>query len=144
MVVSRVVHLAWFRPVITLGAVLGLGSTILVMLLGQSRVFYSMSRDGLLGAWAGKVHPRFRTPYLSSIYTGIAVAVFTGLFPIQILGQLVNIGTLLAFVLVCGGVWVLRRKRPELERPFRTRSEERRVGKECRPRWSPEQYNNTI
>jgi len=120
MVVSRVVQLAWFRPVITLGAVLGLGSTILVMLLGQSRVFYSMSRDGLLGAWAGKVHPRFRTPYLSSIYTGIAVAVFTGLFPIQILGQLVNIGTLLAFVLVCGGVWVLRRKRPELERPFRT------------------------
>ena len=120
MVVSRVVQLAWFRPVITLGAVLGLGSTILVMLLGQSRVFYSMSRDGLLGAWAGKVHPRFRTPYLSSIYTGIAVAVFTGLFPIQILGQLVNIGTLLAFVLVCGGVWVLRRKCPELERPFRT------------------------
>src|SRR5205823_8440947 len=78
MVVSRVVQLAWFRPVITLGAVLGLGSTILVMLLGQSRVIYSMSRDGLLGAWAGKVHPRFRTPYLSSIYTGIAVAVFTG------------------------------------------------------------------
>jgi APA family basic amino acid/polyamine antiporter len=106
--------------VITLGAVLGLGSTMLVMLLGQSRVFYSMSRDGLLGAWAGKVHPRFRTPYLSSIYTGIAVAVFTGLFPIQILGQLVNIGTMLAFALVCGGVWVLRHERPELERPFRT------------------------
>jgi APA family basic amino acid/polyamine antiporter len=90
------------------------------MLLGQSRVFYSMSRDGLLGGWAGKVHPRFRTPYLSSIYTGIAVSFATGLLPLQILGQLVNIGTLLAFVLVCGGVWVLRRKRPDLDRPFRT------------------------
>jgi basic amino acid/polyamine antiporter, APA family len=120
MVVNRVSQLAWFRPVITLGAVLGLGSTMLVMLLGQSRVFYAMSRDGLLGRWAGRVHPRFRTPYLSTTYTGIAVAVFTGLFPIQILGQLVNIGTLLAFVLVCGGVWILRRTRPDLERPFRT------------------------
>jgi APA family basic amino acid/polyamine antiporter len=119
-VVERIPQLAWFRPVITIGAVLGLGSTILVMLLGQSRVFYSMSRDGLLGPWAGKVHPRFRTPYLSTIYTGIAVAIFTGLFPIQILGQMVNIGTLLAFVLVCAGVWVLRRTRPDLERPFRT------------------------
>src|SRR6266545_339577 len=109
-----------FFAFIGFDAVLGLGSTMLVMLLGQSRVFYSMSRDGLLGAWAGKVHPRFRTPYLSSIYTGIAVAVFTGLFPIQILGQLVNIGTMLAFALVCGGVWVLRHERPELERPFRT------------------------
>ena len=120
MVVERVPQLAWFRPVITLGAVLGLGSTILVMLLGQSRVFYAMSRDGLLGGWAGRVHPRFRTPYLSTIYTGIAVAAFTGLFPIQILGQLVNIGTLLAFVLVCGGVWMLRHTRPDLERPFMT------------------------
>jgi len=120
MVVERVPQLAWFRPVITLGAVLGLGSTILVMLLGQSRVFYAMSRDGLLGGWAGRVHPRFRTPYLSTIYTGIAVAAFTGLFPIQILGQLVNIGTLLAFVLVCGGVWMLRHTRADLERPFKT------------------------
>jgi basic amino acid/polyamine antiporter, APA family len=119
MVVNRVPPLAWFRPVITLGAVLGLGSTILVMLLGQSRVLYAMSRDGLLGPWAGKVHPRFRTPYLSTIYTGCAVALFTGLFPIQILGQLVNIGTLLAFVLVCGGVWVLRHTRPDLPRPFK-------------------------
>jgi basic amino acid/polyamine antiporter, APA family len=100
--------------------VLGLGSVVLVMLLGQSRVFYSMSRDGLIGPWAGKVHPRFRTPYLSTIYVGVIVAVITGTFPIQILGELVNIGTLLAFVLVCVGVWILRRKRPELDRPFRT------------------------
>jgi len=108
------------RMAIDLGAVLGLGSVILVMLLGQSRVFFSMSRDGLLGPWAGAVHPRFRTPYLSTIYTGVAVALATGLLPLQLLGQLVNIGTLLAFVLVCGGVWILRSKRPELDRPFRT------------------------
>ena len=108
------------RMAIDLGAVLGLGSVILVMLLGQSRVFFSMSRDALLGPWAGKVHPRFRTPYLSTIYTGIAVSLATGLLPLQLLGQLVNIGTLLAFVLVCGGVWILRSKRPDLDRPFRT------------------------
>ena len=111
----------WFvRVSIDVGAVLGLGSVILVMLLGQSRVFYSMSRDGLLGKWAGKVHPKFRTPYLSTIYTGIAVGLATGLLPLQLLGQLVNIGTLLAFVLVCAGVWILRTKRPDLERPFKT------------------------
>jgi APA family basic amino acid/polyamine antiporter len=120
LAVSRVPQLNWLRPFIDVGAVMGLGSVILVMLLGQSRVFYSMSRDGLLGAWAGKVHHKFRTPYLSTIYTGIGVALFTGLFPIQILGQLVNIGTLLAFVLVCSGVWILRKKRPDLERPFKT------------------------
>src|SRR5262249_40099704 len=82
--------------------------------------FYSMSRDGLLGRWAGKVHPRFRTPYLSTIYTGIVVSLAAGFLPLQLLGQLVNIGTLMAFVLVCGGVWILRRTRPDLERPFRT------------------------
>jgi APA family basic amino acid/polyamine antiporter len=120
LAVERVSQLSWLRPFITLGAVLGLGSVVLVMLLGQSRVFYSMSRDGLMGPWAGKVHPRYRTPYLSTIYVGIIVAVITGTFPIQILGELVNIGTLLAFVLVCIGVWILRRKRPDLDRPFRT------------------------
>jgi APA family basic amino acid/polyamine antiporter len=110
----------WVRISIDVGAVLGLGSVILVMLLGQSRVFYSMSRDGLLGTWASAVHPRYRTPYLSTIFTGIAVSFATGLLPLQLLGQLVNIGTLLAFVLVCAGVLVLRKKRPDLERPFRT------------------------
>jgi len=109
----------WIRVSVDVGAVLGMGSVILVMLLGQSRVFYSMSRDGLLGRWAGEVHPRFRTPYRSTIYTGIAVCVATGLLPLQLLGTWVNIGTLLAFVLVCGGVWILRHTRPDLERPFR-------------------------
>ncbi len=110
----------WVRVLIDVGATLGLASVILVMLLGQSRVFYSMSRDGLLGKWAGAVHPRFRTPYLSTIFTGIAVGVATGMLPLQLLGQLVNIGTLLAFVLVCAGVLILRKKRPDLERPFKT------------------------
>lgn len=118
--VERINQLSWLRPLITLGAVLGLGSVVLVMLLGQSRVFYSMSRDGLIGPWAGKVHPRYRTPYLSTIYVGLIVAVISATFPIQILGELVNIGTLLAFVLVCLGVWILRRTRPDLDRPFRT------------------------
>jgi basic amino acid/polyamine antiporter, APA family len=108
------------RILVDVGAVLGLASVILVMLLGQSRVFYSMSRDGLMGQWAGRVHPRYRTPYLSSIFTGIAVGLATGILPLQLLGQLVNIGTLLAFVLVCIGVLVLRKKRPDLDRPFRT------------------------
>jgi APA family basic amino acid/polyamine antiporter len=114
------VHAArWIRISVDVGAVLGLGSVILVMLLGQSRVFYSMSRDGLLGNWASAVHPKFRTPYLSTIFTGIAVALATGILPLQLLGQLVNIGTLLAFVLVCVGVLVLRKSRPDLHRPFR-------------------------
>jgi len=110
----------WVRIAIDIGAVLGLGSVILVMLLGQSRVFYSMSRDGLLGKWASAVHPKYRTPYLSTVFTGVAVMLATGLLPLQLLGQLVNIGTLLAFVLVCAGVWILRKKRPDLDRPFRT------------------------
>jgi basic amino acid/polyamine antiporter, APA family len=109
----------WIRISVDVGAVLGLGSVILVMLLGQSRVFYSMSRDGLLGRWASAVHPKFRTPYLSTVFTGVAVAVATGILPLQLLGQLVNIGTLLAFVLVCIGVLVLRKTRPDLNRPFR-------------------------
>jgi basic amino acid/polyamine antiporter, APA family len=90
------------------------------MLLGQSRVFFSMSRDGLLPEWAGRIHPKFRTPYISSITVGIFVAIFASLIPIGILGELVSIGTLLAFVIVCAGVWILRRRRPELPRPFKT------------------------
>src|ERR1022692_2975888 len=110
----------WGSLLVKSGAVLGLGSVMLVMLLGQSRVFYSMSRDGLLPKWAGAIHPRFATPWISSIVVGIFVAFFASVIPIGILGELVSIGTLLAFVIVCAGVWILRRRRPELERPFKT------------------------
>ncbi|HMB84533.1 MAG TPA: amino acid permease, partial [Terriglobales bacterium] len=110
----------WGSILVKLGAIAGLGSVMLVMLLGQSRVFYSMSRDGLLPKWAGTVHPRFRTPWISSITVGIFVAIFASLIPIGILGELVSIGTLLAFVIVCAGVWILRVRRPDLARPFKT------------------------
>ncbi len=110
----------WGSFLVKLGAIFGLGTVMLVMLLGQSRVFFSMSRDGLLPPWASKIHPRFRTPYVSSILVGLFVAVFAGLIPIDVLGELVSIGTLLAFVIVCAGVWILRRRRPELDRPFKT------------------------
>ncbi len=110
----------WGSLLVKLGAIAGLGSVMLVMLLGQSRVFFSMSRDGLLPEWAGRVHPRFRTPYISSITVGIFVAIFASLIPIGILGELVSIGTLLAFVIVCAGVWLMRRRRPEIHRPFKT------------------------
>jgi APA family basic amino acid/polyamine antiporter len=110
----------WGSILVKLGAVAGLGSVMLVMLLGQSRIFYSMSRDRLLPKWAGAIHPRFRTPWVSSIVVGVAVAFFAATISIGELAELVNIGTLLAFVIVCAGVWVLRAKRPTLPRPFRT------------------------
>ena len=112
--------LRWFSPVIKVSALFGLFSTMLVTLLGQTRIFFSMSRDGLLPSLFAAVHPRFRTPYLSTILTGTIVAFASGLLPIGLLGQLVSIGTLLAFTLVCIGVVLLRRTAPELERPFRT------------------------
>ncbi|HUI83623.1 MAG TPA: amino acid permease [Candidatus Binatia bacterium] len=110
----------WARFLVKLGAIFGLATVMLVMLLGQSRVFYSMSRDRLLPEWAGAVHPRFRTPWISTMITGAFVAVFASVVPIDILGELVSIGTLLAFVIVCAGVWTLRNRRPDLPRPFRT------------------------
>ena len=110
----------WGRYLVKIGAIFGLGTVMLVMLLGQSRVFYSMSRDGLLPKVAGAIHPRFRTPWISTIVVGICVALFAALFPIEVLGHLVSIGTLLAFVIVSAGIWVLRRRRPDLQRPFKT------------------------
>ena len=110
----------WGSFLVKLGAIAGLASVMLVMLLGQSRVFYSMSRDGLLPKWAGAIHPRFRTPWITSIVVGVCVAIFASTIPIGDLAVLVNIGTLLAFVIVCAGVWILRRKRPDLPRPFKT------------------------
>jgi APA family basic amino acid/polyamine antiporter len=110
----------WGSVVVMLGTFAGLTTTMLVMLLGQSRVFYSMARDGLLPEWAGRIHPRFRTPWISSIVVGFCVALFASVLPINVLSQLTSIGTLLAFVIVCAGIWVLRVRRPEMPRPFRT------------------------
>jgi len=110
----------WGSYMVNAGALAGLSTVMLVMLLGQSRVFYSMSRDGLLWKWAGDIHPKFRTPWKSSIVVGLFVAVFAAVVPIGILGELVSIGTLLAFVIVCAGIWILRVRKPELHRPFKT------------------------
>jgi len=112
--------LTWLSPIIKLGAVLGLLSVMLVVLLAQSRIFYSMSRDGLLPPVFRVVHPRFRTPHYSTIITGTIVALAAGLLPIGVLSVLTSMGTLLAFTIVCVGVIILRRTNPELPRPFRT------------------------
>src|SRR5437667_8527653 len=103
----------WGSYVVNAGALAGLSTVMLVMLLGQSRVFYSMAHDGLLWKWAGDVHPKFRTPWKSTAVTGFGAAVFGSLVPIGDLGQLVSIGTLLAFVIVCAGVWIMRVRRPD-------------------------------
>jgi Amino acid transporters len=92
---------------------------MVVMMLAQPRIFLAMSNDGLLPRWAGIVHPKYRTPHISTIVTGIVVALAAGLTPIGTLGSLVSIGTLMAFVIVSIGVIVLRRTRPDLPRPFR-------------------------
>jgi APA family basic amino acid/polyamine antiporter len=110
----------WLAPIINIGAICGLSSVILVNLLAQSRIFYSMSRDGLLPPAFAKLHPRFRTPHVTTAITGIVVAAASGLFPIDVLGQLVSMGTLLAFAIVCAGVLILRRIEPETARPFKT------------------------
>jgi APA family basic amino acid/polyamine antiporter len=110
----------WLSPVVKIAALFGLFSTMVVTLLGQTRIFFTMSRDGLLPPIFAAVHPRFRTPYLSTVVTGSIIALVAGMTPIEVLGQLVSIGTLLAFVLVCLGVILMRRRAPDLPRPFRT------------------------
>ena len=112
--------LTWLKPLIKIGAIAGLSSVILVMIMAQPRIFYSMARDGLLPPVFKKIHPKFRTPHITTILTGCAVALVAGIFPINDLGHMVSIGTLLAFVIVSLGVLVLRYTRPELDRPFRT------------------------
>jgi APA family basic amino acid/polyamine antiporter len=110
----------WLRPIIKIAAIAGLSSVILVMLLGQPRIFYSMSNDGLLPPVFSRVHPKFKTPYISTILTGSVALIFAGILPISVLSELVSIGTLLAFTIVCIGIIVLRKTRPEIKRPFRT------------------------
>jgi len=112
--------LRWFSPVLKVSALFGLFSTMLVTLLGQTRIFFSMSRDGLLPGLFQRVHPSFRTPHISTAVTGSVVAVAAAVLPINVLSVLVSMGTLLAFVLVCIGILILRKTSPELERPFRT------------------------
>ena len=110
----------WISPLIKVGAVAGLTSVMLVMLMSQPRIFFTMSKDGLLPPIFGRLHPRFRTPHVSSAITGLVCALLTGLYNVNELGHLVSIGTLLAFVIVCAGVWYLRVKEPNRPRPFRT------------------------
>src|SRR6201993_3724921 len=110
----------WGSYIVNAGALAGLSTVMLVMMLGQSRVFYSMAHDGLLWKWAGDIHPKFRTPWKSTAITGLGAALFGSLVPIGSLGQMVSIGTLLAFVIVCAAVIILRKRRPDLERPFKT------------------------
>jgi APA family basic amino acid/polyamine antiporter len=114
----NLVGFRWGAALVSVGAVAGITSVLLVMLMGQPRVFFSMSRDGLLWPWISKVHPRFRTPYISQLITGTVVAGFAGFIDIGTAAELCNIGTLFAFCIVCGGVVVLRRTHPELKRSF--------------------------
>jgi APA family basic amino acid/polyamine antiporter len=112
--------LSWLSPLIKLGAICGLSSVVLVGMLAQSRIFYTMANDGLLPPWVARIHPRFRTPHITTIVTGLVMAVIAGTTPIAVLGELVSMGTLLTFVIVCAGVIILRRTQPDLTRPFRT------------------------
>jgi basic amino acid/polyamine antiporter, APA family len=111
--------MAVVRILVTVGALAGLSSVMVVMMLAQPRIFLAMARDGLLPAWAGTVHPRLHTPHIATIVTGVLVALASGLTPIGTLGNLVSIGTLMAFVIVSLGIIVLRRTQPDLPRPFR-------------------------
>jgi len=111
--------LRWLRIVIEVGAIAGLSSVILVMLMGQPRIFYTMAKDGLMPPSFGKVHPKYQTPYIGQVIVGVIAAILAGLLPINVLGDLVSMGTLLAFTTVCIGVLVLRKTRPDLPRGFR-------------------------
>jgi APA family basic amino acid/polyamine antiporter len=116
----RKVGLPWAQFLVSLGALTGITSVLLVMMLSQPRVWLAMARDGLVPpGFFGAVHERFRTPWKSTILTGVIVALMASLFPLRILAELTNIGTLLAFVIVCAAVLIMRRKHPEAERPFR-------------------------
>ena len=111
--------LTFLKAIVEIGALAGLTSVVTVTLLAQPRIFYAMATDGLLPPWAQRLHPRWRTPHISTLVTGLVVAVAAGLTPVTVLGTLVSIGTLFAFVIVSIGVLVLRRTSPDLPRPFR-------------------------
>jgi basic amino acid/polyamine antiporter, APA family len=119
-VALKYIHADWAAGVLALGAVAAMTSVLLVFQLGQARIFMSMARDGLLPPWAAKLHPKYRTPHITTIITGVFVALFAALAPIGVVLELTNIGTLFAFILVALGIIVLRRKDPDRPRPFRT------------------------
>ena len=110
----------WLHPLVNLAIILGLTSVILVMLLGQSRVFFSMSRDGLLPRIFSEIHPHYKTPWRSNILFMVFVSLFAGFAPISVVGEMTSIGTLFAFVIVCAGIIIMRRTQPDIPRPFRT------------------------
>ncbi|HQI12888.1 MAG TPA: amino acid permease [Bacteroidales bacterium] len=112
--------LFWLRPIIKIGAIAGMSSVILVLITGMPRILYSMSNDGLLPPVLGRVHKKYRTPHITTIIVGSIIAVISGLFPIDLIGELVSIGTLLAFAMVCISIMILRVRRPDMNRPFRT------------------------
>lgn len=112
--------LLWLRPIIKIGAIAGLSSVVLVLLLGQTRVFFTMATDGLLWKSFSKTHTKFKTPHITTIVTGAFAALFAGFFPIGLLGEMVSIGTLLAFVIVSIGIIILRKSEPDAVRAFKT------------------------
>ena len=112
-------ELGWLRWVVEVGALIGLSSVILVMVIAQPRIFMIMGRDGLLPPVFAKIHPRYHTPHINTVITGVGIAVLAAVFPLDVLGDLVSMGTLIAFVAVCAGVLILRKTRPELPRTFR-------------------------
>lgn len=114
------IGILWLKPLVKLGALAGLTTVIMVTLLGQTRIFFAISRDGLLPSFLSKVHPTFKTPYLSTIIVTLVAMLVSSLFPIRLLGELVSIGTLLAFAIVSIAVLVLRITRPDINRPFKT------------------------
>ncbi len=119
-VALQYIHADWAAGVLALGAVAAMTSVLLVFQLGQARIFMSMARDGLLPPWAARLHPRYKTPHVTTIVTGIFVALFAAIAPIGVVLELTNIGTLFAFILVALGIIVLRRTDPNRPRPFRT------------------------
>ncbi|WP_425533413.1 amino acid permease [Xanthomonas campestris] len=112
-------QLAWLRVVVEVGALIGLSSVVLVMIIGQPRIFMIIARDGLLPAVFTRIHPKYRTPHINTVITGIGIALLAAVFPLDVLGELTSMGTLIAFAAVCAGVLILRRTHPELPRPFR-------------------------
>lgn len=114
-------QLGWLRVIVEVGALIGLSSVVLVMIIGQPRIFMIMARDGLLPPVFTRIHPKYRTPHINTVITGIGIALLAAVFPLDVLGELTSMGTLIAFAAVCAGVLVLRRTQPDLPRPFRIR-----------------------